>query len=160
MTRQEIEQRAFELHDGGYHCAESVLLALSEAHGNGRAEGLSPRIATCFGGGVGRTHQEMCGALAGGLLALGALHGRDRRHGNWDRAAELASALRQKFIARFGASACKDVLAGLGEQENMAKCKRLSGITAGLASELLRETREASESCEACACMTVKNDRQ
>ena len=27
------------------------------------------RMATGFGGGVGGTHQEMCGALSGGVLA-------------------------------------------------------------------------------------------
>ena len=147
MTRQEIEQRAFELHDGGYHCAEAVFLAVAEARG-GLAKGMSPRVATCFGGGVGRTHEELCGALAGGLMALGFLNGRDGQGENWDRAAGLAAAFREDFIARFGASACKEVLARLGEQENMAKCKRLSGFTAGLLFELLCDGQET------CACTT------
>lgn len=149
MTRQEIEQRTFDLLDGGYHCAESVLLAVMEACG-GVPAGM-PRVATCFGGGVGKTHEELCGALAGGLMALGFRRGRDSRGQDWGDAARLAARLRQEFITRFGASACKDVLAALGEQENMIGCKRLSGCAAGLAFDLLQESGEA-ETADARGC--------
>lgn len=148
MSKQHVADRAFELHNKGYHCAEAVLLAVTEAC-NGQPEGPGARIATCFGGGVGRTHEELCGALAGGLIALGCLCGRDARGENWDQAAELAVALRQGFIARFGSSVCKDVLDRLGEQENMIKCKQLSGFTAGLAFALLCKAREQTCACTA-----------
>ena len=159
MTRQDIEQRAFALHDGGFHCAEAVLLAVTEACG-GLPQGMSPRMATCFGGGVGRTHADMCGALAGGLLALGCLRGRDVQGGNWDAAAALATRYRQGFVERFGSSVCKDVLAGLGHQVNMDKCKQLSGFTAGLAFALLGEGRVGREGEEVCACAALAHNHR
>ena len=29
------------------------------------------KVAKAFGGGVGRTHQDICGTLTGGVIALG-----------------------------------------------------------------------------------------
>ena len=56
----------------GYNCAQSVLLTMFE-HWNGRNE-LIPKIATGFGGGIGRCG-SLCGALAGGVMALGVRFG-------------------------------------------------------------------------------------
>jgi len=36
------------------------------------------RMTTGLAGGVGGSHQEMCGALSGGVLLIGAMHGRTR----------------------------------------------------------------------------------
>lgn len=149
MTSQEIEQRAYELINGGYNCAESVLLAVSGACGD--VPPGSPRIATCFGGGVGKTREEMCGALAGGLMALGLIRGRDKQGSDWNDVAELAARLREDFIGLFGASACKDVLAALGDQENFAKCKQLTGRTGGLTFELL-QTHSGTGGKTTCGC--------
>src|SRR5512145_3057575 len=94
-------ERALALHQGGLHCAEAVFLAVLEsadAHG----DPLVPRAASCFGAGVGRTKEELCGALAGGLLAAGCLLGRDRIGQPWDRAAEVGAELRERFLERHG----------------------------------------------------------
>ncbi|MDH7477732.1 MAG: C-GCAxxG-C-C family protein, partial [Candidatus Bathyarchaeota archaeon] len=52
----------------GFNCAQSVLLTMFE-HWNGENE-LIPKIATTFGGGIGRCG-SLCGALTGGVMALG-----------------------------------------------------------------------------------------
>jgi C_GCAxxG_C_C family probable redox protein len=138
MNQQEIEQRAFALHQGGLHCAESVLTAILEEFQETPPDGVT-RMATCFGGGVGKTHQEICGALTGGLIALGCLCGRDTPGQDWSTSANLAAQLRERFLALYGATRCSDILNSLGEQENMLKCKQLSGKTAGLLYALLKE---------------------
>jgi C_GCAxxG_C_C family probable redox protein len=138
MNQQEIEQRAFALHHGGLHCAESVLTAILEEFQGTTQKGV-PRMATCFGGGVGKTHQEICGALTGGLIALGCLCGRDAPGQDWSTPANLAAQLRERFLALYGSTRCADILSALGEQENMLKCKQLSGKTAGLLYALLTE---------------------
>ena len=51
-----------------YNCAQSVLLTMFE-YWNGENE-LIPKIATAFGGGIGRCG-SVCGALTGGVMALG-----------------------------------------------------------------------------------------
>jgi C_GCAxxG_C_C family probable redox protein len=56
----------------GYNCAQSVLLTMFE-HWNGKNE-LVPKIATAFGGGIGRCG-SVCGALSGGVMALGIKYG-------------------------------------------------------------------------------------
>jgi C_GCAxxG_C_C family probable redox protein len=42
-------------------------------HWNGKSE-LIPKIATAFGGGIGRCG-SLCGALTGGVMAIGIKHG-------------------------------------------------------------------------------------
>ncbi len=56
----------------GYNCAQSVLLTMFE-YWNGKNE-LIPKIATAFGGGIGRCG-SICGALAGGVMAIGIKYG-------------------------------------------------------------------------------------
>lgn len=138
MNVKDMETRAFRLHDGGFHCAEAVALAVMEGFNPDPADGFT-RAATAFGGGVGRTHQELCGALAGGLIALGWLRGRTEMGANWDKTAELAAELRRRFEVEFGSTNCQAILDGFGEQKEEMKCKRLSGRTAGILGELLRK---------------------
>jgi len=137
MTRERVEARASELHGSGYHCAESVLAAVAEHAGI--SSSVLPRVATAFGGGVGRTQAELCGALAGGLMAIGCVAGRDARGASWDHTAELAVELRERFEARFGATRCADILATFPKDEATARCRRLSGSAAGLVLEVLDE---------------------
>lgn len=55
------------------NCAEAVLCSLLKHWGE--EGGFAPRVATAFGGGIcGR--QGMCGALTGGLMAVGVKLGR------------------------------------------------------------------------------------
>jgi C_GCAxxG_C_C family probable redox protein len=68
-----IGARALE-YDKYSGCSQSVLLALQEAFDIGDQE--SFRAATVLSGGVAR-RGETCGALLGGLMALGLVYGRD-----------------------------------------------------------------------------------
>jgi C_GCAxxG_C_C family probable redox protein len=136
MKKSQVEQRTYELFQGGLICAESVLTAVLEASGVEYDE-FSPRIATAFGGGVGRCREEMCGALAGGLMALGMAQGRSSAGESWDDIAAKAAELRERVKGLTGHTRCKDVLDALGPQENLEKCKRFTASAAGIAYELL-----------------------
>ena len=68
-----VGARALE-YDKYSGCSQSVLLALQEAFEIGGLE--SFRAATVLSGGVAR-RGETCGALLGGLMALGLVCGRD-----------------------------------------------------------------------------------
>jgi C_GCAxxG_C_C family probable redox protein len=73
MTKQsDPAQKALNLFLEGYNCSQSVLLAMFE-HWGGNSE-LIPKIATGFGGGIGRCG-SLCGALTGGIMALGIRFG-------------------------------------------------------------------------------------
>jgi C_GCAxxG_C_C family probable redox protein len=134
MNAKEVEARAVELFQGGLHCAEAVLEAVMEARG---AAGFSPRAATAFGAGVGRSKQGPCGALSGGLIALGMALGRDGAGSSWNAVAPLAAELQAWFAAQHGGPRCAEVLERLGPQEDEAGCIRLSGATAAKVHELL-----------------------
>lgn len=134
------ETKAVELHDGGFHCAEAVLLGVleqTEAGGNA----LVPRVASAFQAGVGRSRKEICGALAGGLMAIGCLQGRDRAGQPLDLAGEQALELRDRFEALYGSTCCANILENMGPQQNGHLCHRLSGTTAGLVCRILEEHR-------------------
>lgn len=62
----------YDKHSG---CSQSVLLALQEGLGIGDLE--SFKAATVLSGGVAR-RGETCGAILGGLMALGLAYGRSR----------------------------------------------------------------------------------
>jgi len=155
MDKAQVEQRTYDLFQGGLICAESVLTAVLEA-ADVAADDFAPQIATAFGGGVGRCREEMCGALAGGLMALGMLQGRAQADESWDGIASRAAEFREKVRAITGHTRCKDILDALGPQENLEKCKRFTASTAGILHDLLQRPGEAG-AAQQCGCCSAKN---
>lgn len=108
MTKNE---RAMSKFMGGYNCAQSVFSAFCEDLGIDQDAAL--KMACGFGAGMARKG-EVCGAVTGGILALGARYGRGE---NDDRTAtEMTYAktrqLMDQFAARHGSCLCKALLNG------------------------------------------------
>lgn len=143
MNIEVIKEQAFNDHCSGFNCAESVCRAILQHWGSDLDPSLA-RAATAFGGGMGRSFQETCGSLTGGLVALGLLFGRDRTDVDWNYPAELAAAFRTEFIEAFGSAKCQTILDAFGPQENDMKCKHLSGEAAGILARLLNEKIESA----------------
>lgn len=143
-TRAELAGiKAFRYHVDGFHCAEAVSKAILEVYDAGCAPQI-PMAATGFGGGMGRTHAELCGALAGGVVAIGCLLGRSRQGEDWGDAAELAAELREDFLARWGTTSCAALLEEFGE-ESETECKNLSEQVALMLAALLDSRAEAAD---------------
>jgi len=134
----QVGKKAFNYHKAGFHCAEAVSKAVVEIYGKGKCQDI-PKVATAFGGGVGRTHQDICGAFTGGVIALGCLFGRSEAGADWTDAYELAAELKRRFVLEHGTTNCGALLATFGPQENMIRCKRLSGEVACMLAEILEE---------------------
>lgn len=68
-------------------------------------------MATCFGAGLGR-RGEMCGALAGAVIAVGLRYGRRKEEGDnaKDRSYERVGRLVDSFRLRFGTTLCRDLI--------------------------------------------------
>ena len=113
-------ERGAWLFGHGFHCAEAVAWSVMEALGRDPAP--AARCATPFGGGFGKTHAEACGALCGGLIAVGMITGRSEPGGSWDDSADLAAELRKRFVARFETTCCGDLRTRFG-QNHMAECR-------------------------------------
>jgi C_GCAxxG_C_C family probable redox protein len=75
----------------------------------------SLRMATGFSGGLGDTREELCGALSGGVMVIGALHGRTTRDEDDQPAVQLAARYRARFLEAFGYTQCR------GLRENVVK---------------------------------------
>lgn len=67
------------------------------------------RVSCPFGGGIGGCRQEICGALSGGIILLGALWGRVSSQENDDRLKALVCRLREEFEAYYGSSTCQPI---------------------------------------------------
>ena len=133
-------EMAYHYHQSGYHCAEAVSKAVIEVCGSDSGEH-NPKAATAFGGGVGRSKQEICGALSGGIIALGHLFGRCAPDADWTDASRLAAELKHRFVQEYGTTNCGALLATFGPQENMLRCKQLSGEVADMLADIIAEHR-------------------
>lgn len=90
----------------GYGCAQAVFAAFSDLTGTEKQQAL--RLAMGLGGGVGRM-REVCGAVSGAAMVLGALYGGDDAR---DKTAAYAK-VRQfadAFKKQHGAIVCRELL--------------------------------------------------
>ena len=145
----ELRQAAEGRWAAGFYCAESVLLAVTEAEGI--ESGLLPAVASAFCSGQARTSGP-CGALSGALMALGAVLGRRSEKESMDRVYEAARLLIEEFEGEFGSRDCRELLDGcdLGTPEGQAmfrergfreRCRRFTGRAAQMAGRILDEHR-------------------
>jgi C_GCAxxG_C_C family probable redox protein len=110
-----VARRCRELFQSGYYCAESVLLAISEAEGI--ESELIPKIATGFCSGMGRSGGQ-CGALSGGIMGISLLTGRSQPGETVDKNYAKVRELIEAFQARFGSRSCLGLLGvDLGTEE-------------------------------------------
>ena len=102
---------ALEKFLAGYNCAQAVLFSFCGDLGFDKDTAF--KLACGFGAGMARK-QEVCGAVTGGILALGLKHGRgegqDRAptETTYGKARELMS----RFESRHGTCICRALLKG------------------------------------------------
>ena len=101
--------QAAELFLEGYNCAQAVAVAFSDVTGLDR--GFSARMASSFGGGMGRM-REVCGAVSGMLLVAGLLYGYDDNSDDVRKKAHyaLVQELAGQFREQIGSIVCRDIL--------------------------------------------------
>jgi C_GCAxxG_C_C family probable redox protein len=98
-------RHAAECWSNGYNCAESVLRGVRF----GMEIELPDRalmMATPFGGGLGRS-EDICGALVGGVMAIGAHKGRTEPGQDKFASYEAAGRLHRSFHDAFGSTCCR-----------------------------------------------------
>ncbi|HTG83035.1 MAG TPA: C-GCAxxG-C-C family protein [Geobacteraceae bacterium] len=121
--RVAIEAEGF-FRSGKMHCAEAVLLAIRNAF-RPEVPATVVEVASGFGGGSGTGC--LCGAVAGGTMALGLVLPEEKR-----RVKRLTQDLHHWFKGEYGAVCCRVVL-----QRNGKACAELTGKVAGKVAELL-----------------------
>jgi len=107
----------------GYNCAQSVLLTMFE-HWNGKSD-LIPKIATAFGGGIGRCG-SVCGALIGAVMAVGIKYGTNKPLLEERlKAYELAQRFYKQFERQHGSVLCRELIGyDLSNPEELEKAQK------------------------------------
>jgi C_GCAxxG_C_C family probable redox protein len=152
MNLEELAKRNFE---SGYNCAESVLLALNRQPGVTRqgVRTFIPRIATGFGGGVAR-NGDICGAVAGGVMAIGLALGRDNSEESRDPCYPAVDKFYNDFVKTFGTCRCRELTNvdlktqnGIEAYQNRIHhecCSPVVAWTVKTAHQIIRESQRSS----------------
>lgn len=103
------ETQAAQLFLDGYNCAQAITVAFSDV--TGLDKDFSARMASSFGGGIGRL-REVCGAVSGMVMVAGILYGYDA---NSEESAKkehytLVQNLANKFKEETGSIICRELL--------------------------------------------------
>lgn len=156
MAYEDRVERAVALFNSGFNCSQSVVAAFADMYGFSEEQAL--RMASSFGGGIGRM-RETCGAACGMFLLAGLECGSvdpkdaEGKAHNYKVVQELAA----KFKEMNGSLRCADLLGGLKEKQTThvpeartaayyAKrpCPRMVETAAKLWAEKLEELRGES----------------
>jgi len=143
MTVESEAQKYFEDH---FNCAQSVFAPFACRYGMDLETAL--KIPTPFGGGMGHAGQ-VCGAVSGGLMAIGLATGissydRDLKYACYDMAKEFQS----RFRELHGDITCPGLLGyDIGDPEELERvreqnlfhtmCPQFVGDAARIADELI-----------------------
>lgn len=102
-------QKAAELFEQGYNCAQAVAAAFCDL--TGQTEKEAAMMASSFGGGLGR-QREVCGAVSGMALVLGLLEGYHAPDDQEGKKAQyqLIQQLCNTFREEAGSILCREIL--------------------------------------------------
>jgi C_GCAxxG_C_C family probable redox protein len=150
MNRSE---KALACHEKGFNCAQSVAAAFSDMTKMSEKEILA--VSGCFGGGMGGTHEEVCGTLSGAMMILGILfpHAEENDPETKEKLYGIAGEFHNRFAAKFGGTVCKNLLEAKlpGAEKYAANCTGHSpncSVLIATAVEMLEEIlRENGVNC-------------
>ena len=102
---------AVEKFMAGYNCAQAVLYSFSDDLRLNKNTAL--RLACGFGSGMAR-RQEVCGAIAGGIITIGLKHGRGEKQDRTptEETYRKVRELMSRFESKHGTCLCRTLLNG------------------------------------------------
>jgi C_GCAxxG_C_C family probable redox protein len=132
---------------GRFYCSEAIVKAINDGFSLGYPESVI-RLASGFPIGIGGAGCS-CGAVTGGVMALGMVFGRDQPGDpRIDRCLGLCRELHTLFARRHGCLCCRTLTRGmkLKSPEHMEQCIAFTGeVAEEVAKIILRETGAGSE---------------
>ena len=141
---------AAQLFCEGYNCAQAIAVAFSDV--TGMDKDLSAKLASSFGGGMGRM-REVCGAVSGMLMVAGILDGYAGPDEGEIKKAHyaLVQELAQKFREEAGSIICRDILKNppsdptpsprTAEYYSQRPCARMVALAAQILDEHIAATK-------------------
>ena len=108
VLRMTHKEKALDYFKRKFHCSQSVLAAFAEECG--LSENLALKLGSCFGSGMRKG--EVCGAVTGALMVLGALYGQYDKTDTQsrERANEVNDKMMNRFARRCGSYICNELL--------------------------------------------------
>jgi C_GCAxxG_C_C family probable redox protein len=117
----------------------------------GQVDYWAQRMATGLAGGVGCSYQEMCGALSGGVLLIGALHGRTKPAEDDRECQRLAAEYRERFAQELGTTRCGDLRASGYGSGGTQPCSVVAERAARILLQVLAVEDEFEDTQERCS---------
>lgn len=137
-TIEDGVKRAQESWGEKFNCAESTLRGICHAQGIELTD-QAKMMATPFGGGVGRS-EDICGALTGAVLGIGAVMGRRSAEEDRLRSYDAAGKLYKRFQERFESTCCKVLnKSDFKSPDHRVRCGEFVSEATRLALEVIRE---------------------
>ena len=137
---KELSQEAEELfRSGKFFCSEAVFYVINKHFGNPVPESVV-RVASGFPIGIGKTGC-VCGALSGGVMALGLKFGRSAPGDQAPKILEKSRELTERFKARFAHTCCREITKDVefASQDRRGKGIAITGALGSDVLELLEE---------------------
>lgn len=134
--------RAERLYLDGHYCAEAVLSVVNDAAGGPFSADVM-RLGSCFWGGIAGDGGS-CGALMGGVMAIGLLAGRTHPDHAWEPSTGAAAEFRRRFAEECGGSSCGEVISGFADMSSPGRHEHCARVC-GSATQLLFEIAEARD---------------
>ena len=138
---QEVTKRAEKYFAQGFNCAQAVALSNLELLG-GQTAGV---VQLAAGLGHGMNAGCTCGALSGGVLAIGSMLAGEQAKGFDKQVVKASAELHRRFVQEFGSTCCRTLRKKLSPLKN-ARCKHITAVTAGITLEVLQQSGAAQSS--------------
>ena len=135
MEEQKIKEIVYKHYSNGFHCAEALVNTIQELLPIVNKS--SCNVASGFCGGIGRCKQDICGALSGGIIALGSIYGREKGGEDINKLVFLSTELRQEFLNEFKSTVCKTVIENIENRKEYENCQDVTAKTAVLLYNLI-----------------------
>ena len=102
-------EKAAQLFLNGYNCAQAIAVAFCDV--TGQDEKAAAKMASSFGGGMGRL-REVCGAVSGMFLVAGLLYGYEEPRDDREKKAHYAriQELAEAFRTQMDSIVCRELL--------------------------------------------------
>ena len=142
MSSDKIE-KAVTYFDNGFCCSQAVFTTFATEYGI--EEELALKIATQFGGGARKG--EMCGSVAGALMALGLKYGFSdgMAYEEKELAHQKAEEFMERFVEKKGTVVCRELLGhDLSKTGELEICREL-GVFKTICPEMVRCAAEIVE---------------
>lgn len=145
--REELERHVKNIHaklvKEKSNCAERTFLTIrSIMETDIPSEAVA--LLTGLGGGIGGTHSSVCGAVTGGVAALGLVYGRRNPSNESNKEAyRTAREFYCRFKSRFGTEVCRDLIRDLlrankfDSEERKERCHQYTSYAIELCIEII-----------------------